>query len=316
MLQSWQFLAFKFTFMLSNFITLFLILTPLFIGFLLPISTRFVPLVNLALEKIVFVILLFIGLSLSQVQNIGTQVGFILFNVIVLAVLTMGSGLLALMAFDKLYPWQRPLAAHSSPQKVSIKGSLIQLSCVGLGFVLGKLLPLVHLPIDTVIKALLMLLVLLVGISLSHAGMTLREVLLNKRGVQMSVIFCASVALSGVIFGLLMPEVSVMQGLALSSGYGWYSLSGIIMTDRYGAVWGSVALMNDLLREFCTLLFVPLFMHRFPSAAVGLGGVTVMDFTLPVVQSSGGNAVVPLAMSFGFIVNIIAPILMVFFASF
>lgn len=117
MLQSWQFLAFKFTFMLSNFITLFLILTPLFIGFLLPISTRFVPLVNLALEKIVFVILLFIGLSLSQVQNIGTQVGFILFNVIVLAVLTMGSGLLALMAFDKLYPWQRPLAAHSSPKR-------------------------------------------------------------------------------------------------------------------------------------------------------------------------------------------------------
>lgn len=302
--------------MLSNFLTLFLILTPLIIGFFLPISPRFLPLINIALEKIVFVILLFIGLSLSQVPSIGSQVGFILLNVAVLAMLTMGSGLLALGIFDTLHPWQRPITGQSTTQKVSLKGSIIQLLCVAVGFVLGKFLPIAELPIDNIIKGLLMLLVLLVGVSLSHAGMTLREVLLNKRGVQMSVIFCISVAIGGMMFGLIMPNASVTQGLALSSGYGWYSLSGIIMTDAYGAVWGSVALLNDLLREFCTLLFVPLFIRKYPSAAIGLGGVTVMDFTLPVVQASGGNEVVPLAMSFSFIVNIVAPVLMVFFASF
>ena len=40
----------------------------------------------------------------------------------------------------------------------------------------------------------------------------------------------------------------------MSSGYGWYSLSGIVITSAYGAQWGSVALLNDLLRELFALL--------------------------------------------------------------
>ena len=101
----------------------------------------------------------------------------------------------------------------------------------------------------------------------------------------------------------------------MASGYGWYSLSGIVMTSAYGAEWGSVALLNDLLREFFALVVIPLLMRRFPSAAVGIGGATSLDVTLPVIQQSGSLAVVPMAISFGFIVNIVSPILMVVFSA-
>lgn len=304
--------------MLDNFITLALILLPLVVGFFVPLPTKFVPYIDVILGKIVFVILFCIGLSLSQVANLGSQVGFILGNVLLLAVLSMGSGLLALWWFDKKYPYQRPLNAENLSSNISVFGSFVQLSCVIIGLIIGQFFALDSLPIslDSVIKGLLMLLILLVGMSLSHAGMTLKQVLVNKRGVQMSVIFCSSVSLGGVLFALLKDDVGIMQGLAMVSGYGWYSLSGIIMTDAYGAVWGSVALLNDLLREFVALAFIPLLIKRYPSTAVGLGGVTTMDFTLPIIQSSGGNQIVPLAMSFGFIVNIISPILMVIFSSF
>lgn len=304
--------------MLDNFITLVLILMPLVVGFFVPLPKKFVPYIDVVLGKIVFVILFCIGLSLSQVANLGSQVGFIVANVLLLAVLSMGSGLLALWWFDKKYPYQQQQQHTSSTSQISIFGSCVQLGCVIVGLILGRFFDLENLPIalDNVIKALLMLLILLVGMSLSHAGMTLKEVLVNKRGVQMSFIFCTSVGIGGVIFALLTPEVGIMQGLAMVSGYGWYSLSGIIMTDAYGAVWGSVALLNDLLREFVALIFIPLLIKRYPSTAVGLGGVTTMDFTLPIIQSSGGNQIVPLAMSFGFIVNIISPILMVIFSSF
>lgn len=302
--------------MLSNFITLILILTPLIVGFFLPIDKKWLPQINQALNYVVFTLLLLIGLSLSQVHNIGSQLGVIVLNVVVLAFLTMGGTLVALIAFDKLHPWQRPLSAQATKPKISIKTSLIQLAFILIGFTLGKILPIAGFPLAMFTKGFLMALVGLVGVSLSHAGMTLKEVLLNKRGVQMSVIFCVAMAVMGVVYALIMPDVTITQGLALSSGYGWYSLSGIVMTDRYGAVWGSVALLNDLSREFCTLMFVPLFIQRYPSAGVGLGGVTSMDFSLPVIQASGGNEVVPLAMSFGFIVNIVSPILMVVFTSF
>jgi uncharacterized membrane protein YbjE (DUF340 family) len=162
---------------------------------------------------------------------------------------------------------------------------------------------------------MLMILILLVGIGLKGSGITLKEVLLNKRGVEMSVIFTLSVLVGGLIFALMFSDVSWTKGLALASGFGWYSLSAIIMTDAYGAVWGSVALFNDLVREFFALLFIPVFMRKYPSAAVGLGGATSLDFTLPIIQQSGGLKVVPLAISFGFIINIVSPVLMVLFSA-
>lgn len=304
--------------MLDNLLSLILILTPLVLGFFVPVPKAWLPIVDQVLGKLVLVILFFIGLSLSQVHNLGSQLGFIISHVAVLALCCIGSGLIALWWFDKLHPWQRELPHEQPHVAIGMIGSVIQVGSVIVGFIAGRLLPINNLPItvDSIIKGLLMLLILLVGIQLSHSGMTLRQVLLNKRGVQVSVLFCISVALGGVVFGLMMPNVSIMQGLALSSGYGWYSLSGIVMTDAYGAIWGSVALLNDLLREFLALMFIPLLMRKYPSTAVGLGGVTSMDFTLPVIQSSGGNEVVPLAMSFGFIVNIVSPVLMVLFSSF
>ena len=304
--------------MLDNLLSLILILTPLVLGFFVPVPKAWLPIVDQVLGKLVLVILFFIGLSLSQVHNLGSQLGFIIIHVAVLALCCIGSGLIAFWWFDKLHPWQRELPHEQPHAAIGMLGSVIQVGSVIVGFIVGRLLPINNLPItvDSIIKGLLMLLILLVGIQLSHSGMTLRQVLLNKRGVQVSVLFCISVALGGVVFGLMMPNVSIMQGLALSSGYGWYSLSGIVMTDAYGAIWGSVALLNDLLREFLALMFIPLLMRKYPSTAVGLGGVTSMDFTLPVIQSSGGNEVVPLAMSFGFIVNIVSPVLMVLFSSF
>ncbi len=104
------------------------------------------------------------------------------------------------------------------------------------------------------------------------------------------------------------------QTLAISSGFGWYSLSGIIMTDAYGAVWGSVALVNDLAREFVALRWVARRVVRERSSRGGAGGVTRMDFTLPTIQRAGGVGIVPLAISFGFIMNVLSPVLMAFFA--
>lgn len=308
--------------MLDNLISLMLILSPLVVGFFLPFPKTWLGLVEQILSKLVLVILFFIGVSLSHVQNIGSQLDFILFNVVVLAICCIGGGAIGLIWFDKKYPWHRTFTPQQRRTGGSLISSVIQLGMVILGFIVGRwiskmaIIQSIPIGIESVIKGLLMLLILLVGLQLSHSGMTLREVLFNKRGVQVSAIFCVGVAIGGIMFGLIMPEVSLMQGLALSSGYGWYSLSGIVMTDKYGAVWGSVALLNDLSREFLSFIMIPVLMRNFPHTAVSLGGVTSMDFTLPVIQSSGGNEVLPLAMSFGFIVNIISPVLMVIFSSF
>lgn len=81
--------------------------------------------------------------------------------------------------------------------------------------------------------------------------------------------------------------------MALSSGFGWYSLSGILLTDAFGPVLGSVGFFNDLAREIAAIMLIPLLINRHRAAALGLGGATTMDFTLPVLQRSGGVSIVP-----------------------
>ncbi len=213
-------------------------------------------------------------------------------------------------------PWHaKKPSVKSKEHRVSIRGSLAQVVCVVIGMVIGYFLPAGYMPPENSMTAMLMILILLVGIGLKGSGITLKEVMLNKRGVEMSVIFTLSVLVGGLVFALLFTDVSWTKGLAMASGFGWYSLSAIVMTDAYGAVWGSVALFNDLIREFFALLFIPVFMRKYPSAAVGLGGATSLDFTLPIIQQSGGLKVVPLAISFGFLINIISPVLMVVFSA-
>jgi len=51
------------------------------------------------------------------------------------------------------------------------------------------------------------------------------------------------------------------------------------------------------------------------SAALGLCGATSMDFTLPVLQRSGGLDMVPPAVVHGFLLSLLAPILMALFSS-
>lgn len=301
---------------MQSLITLVLVLMPMFIGFAIPSNPKMTIIADKALSYLVFVILTVIGIELSQVEGLGSQVGEIALYVTVLAILTIGAGLFGLMLFDRLKPWQaKKPVAKSKEHHVSIRGSLVQVFCVVIGMVIGYFLPIDYMPPENTMTVLLMILILLVGIGLKGSGITLKEVLLNKRGVQMSIIFTLAVLIGGLVFAMIFTDVSWTQGLALSSGFGWYSLSAIIMTDAYGAIWGSVALFNDLIREFFALLFIPVFMRKYPSAAVGLGGATSLDFTLPIIQQSGGLKVVPLAISFGFIINIVSPVLMVLFSS-
>ena len=44
-------------------------------------------------------------------------------------------------------------------------------------------------------------------------------------------------------------------------------------------------------------------------------GATAIDCTLPIIQKSGGIEVTPIAISFGFVTNILPPLLLVFFSS-
>lgn len=111
-------------------------------------------------------------------------------------------------------------------------------------------------------------------------------------------------------------NMPVTQGLAFASGFGWYSLSSVVLTNAWGPMQGSIAFFNDLSREILSLFLIPIFMLHYRSTAIGITGATALDCTLPIIQKSGGIEVTPIAISFGMVTNLLPPLLLVFFSGF
>lgn len=96
---------------------------------------------------------------------------------------------------------------------------------------------------------------------------------------------------------LMISRYSVYDCMAVGSGFGYYSLSSVFITQYKGAELGTVALMANIFREIITLLFAPLLVRFFsPLAPICAGGATTMDTTLGVITRFSGREYVFIAV--------------------
>lgn len=310
--------------------TLLWIFLPLALGFCIRLRPgRLLDATNTLLGRLVYLILLLMGLGMSSIGHLGKELGQMLFQAALLCGCILTCNIVVLALYDRFSPWAiHPTQPKRAPGQIGdveanpntgfdwrlLAGSSRQLACVALGVGIGKLIAAPpHAWIENGITLLLALLLFLIGIQLQSAGVRLRQMLLNRRAMMMGLGLTLSSWLGGLAAALMLGWYGT-QALAFASGFGWYSLSGIVLGQAYGPVMGSVALFNDLGREIFALLFIPVLMQRFPSAAITVGGATSLDFTLPIIRQSGGIEVVPTTISFGFLANIIPPLAMSFFA--
>lgn len=90
--------------------------------------------------------------------------------------------------------------------------------------------------------------------------------------------------------------------LAVDSGFAYYSLSSIFITEYRGAELGTIALLANIIREMITLLLTPLLAKWFgPLAPISSGGATTMDTTLPIITQTVGQRYVALSIYHGFV---------------
>ena len=118
------------------------------------------------------------------------------------------------------------------------------------------------------------------------------------------------------LIALLLPWRPLTDVLAVGSGFGYYSLSSIFITEYRGPELGTVALLANIVREIITLLGAPLLARFFgPLAPVSSGGATSMDTTLPIITRVSGKEFVILSIYHGFVVDFSVPFLVTFFCS-
>ena len=291
------------------------IFAPLVVGYLFSISNeKTLDTINRATSSLIYVILGLMGLSLAALDNLGSNLQTILLYTATFFVCLSACNLLALPLIDKALPLQTDSSQKKLPLSSMALESAKLILVVGTGLIAGLLLPIGLSWVDTASEWILFALLFFIGIQLRNSGLTLRQILLNKHGMVIAATIIVTSMLGGVIAAYLL-DIPLFRALAMSSGFGWYSLAGILMGDAFGPVYGGASFMLELLRELVALVVIPMLIRSYPCTSIGYAGATAMDFPLPVIQTTGGVRCVPIAIVSGFILSLLVPVLMLFFVS-
>ena len=157
--------------------------------------------------------------------------------------------------------------------------------------------------------------VLLLFIGMDLAQVSISRSWLAPRVLLIPLLVMIGSMLAGLLISLMTGE-ELAVALALSTGFGWFSLSGALAGQYLGDAYGSMALLNDLMRELIGLTVVFLLGRNYANSSIGVCGATAMDTTLPFVRKACNYEYVPTAIISGLILTVAAPFFMLFFLSF
>lgn len=199
-----------------------------------------------------------------------------------------------------------------------MKGSLIIVSFFVLGIVLGiyQLYP-----IDIISGKLsfyvLCSLLFCVGISIGNDPAILKSFRsINPRLVLLPIMTILGTLAGCTLASLLLSHRTLSECMAVGSGFGYYSLSSIFITEYKGPELGTIALLSNISREIIALLCAPLLVKLFGKLApISVGGATTMDTTLPIITRYSGKDFIIISIFHGFIVDFSVPFLVTFFCS-
>lgn len=96
-------------------------------------------------------------------------------------------------------------------------------------------------------------------------------------------------SLAGAAVSGLFLDMPVHEAMTVGAGFGWYSLSGLMISQMGNVELGAVALLSNAFREIIAMLIIPLVAAKVGKiAAIAPGGATAMDTTMPLVSKACG----------------------------
>ncbi len=105
-------------------------------------------------------------------------------------------------------------------------------------------------------------------------------------------------------------DISLRDVMGVGAGFGYYSLSSVIITRLGNAELGSVALLANVTRELITLLFAPALVRYLGGLApVATGGAATMDTCMPTIARYAGERYAIMGIFSGMVLTLIVPIL-------
>ena len=124
-----------------------------------------------------------------------------------------------------------------------------------------------------------------VGFSMGLDGSIVRVLRGAGLGVVLVPVFSVlGSLLAGVVYAFLTP-MTLREGLAISAGFGWYTMAPSVISGAGHAVAGAVSFLHNVLRETMGLIFLPLIASKIGYIeAITIPGTASTDLCLPLVE--------------------------------
>ena len=301
--------------------TLVPLLGALILGFYWHVKSLSVGVIDASLKWLTFSMLGLIGYSIGALENLASKLLEAGYIALVLFVLVVILNVVCLALSGRyLSDDNKVSTSGAGQQKLKVSWSTFSdsiqtvLWVVGGGF-LGYFSQGYFEHVDTLVTWMLYLLLFLVGQQLHLANYRLRSLFLNVQGLIIAITTLLSTFLAAVV-GAWYLEMPVLHALAVVSGFGWYSLSGILLSDLGFPLLGTTSFLLDIDREIIALMLIPVLAKINKHCSVGISGATAMDFTLPMLGKFHGSMIIPTAIASGFVLSMLVPVFIPLFMSF
>ena len=162
---------------------------------------------------------------------------------------------------------------------------------------------------DKIVSLGLCLLLFFVGMDIGDSGGIFPK--LKKFGKKIWFLPMSTIAgsLLGGYIGSMFTTLTMGQGIAVSAGLGWYSLSAIELS-KISAELGSLAFLTNVLRELIAIFSVPFIAKYIGSLeSVSVAGATAMDTLLPIINKNNSADISIVAFFSGIVLTTAVPFL-------
>lgn len=305
------------------YLIIFFLFSGIFLGFILDEKNHFVKFADLITKAGLVILLLAMGANLGSNDQIVMQLGEIGFQAFGFAAVSIIFSLLAVIAFVKLLNLNNLLLGAEPEAEKEIEGqnadnkmTILIFSSVVIGILAGFFLLNGNQAswLDLLTNYSLAVLLFGVGIDIGAKREIIKDLkIMGWKLIVIPILIAFGSLIGSILIGVFF-GLGVGESAAVGAGFGWYSLSGVLISKLHSAELGSLAFLTNVFRELLTVMVLPLVAKYFGSiAAIAPGGATTMDVTLPLVKESGGEAVVIPAFVSGAVLSTLVPILVPLF---
>lgn len=188
----------------------------------------------------------------------------------------------------------------------------IVIGAILLGSLLGYwiLPPGINAHLDTVTT--IALCVMLVGVGVDLGGQRQTWIRLRALGwkILLVPILIALGSIAGAVAGGMLLGLPVNESTAIGAGFGWYSLSGVLIAKIYSVEIGALAFLTNVSRELMAFILIPILAAKMGNlVAISPGGATTMDTTLPLIAQATDSDTTVVAVVNGTALSALVPFL-------